>query len=100
MSTSHSIPNTRGGRLFRGVLLVVGISSIVGIAGQIRALIGLAVAGPSTAGLGAARALIILAGWIIMCWCSVRAWRSNVLPPLWAAVTLPLLVWAYILWPS
>ena len=100
MSTTHIIPDTRGGRIFRGVLLVFGISSIVGIADQVRALFWLALAGPSSEGPGAARLLIMLAGWVIMCWCAVRAFRSNALPPLWAAVTLPLLVWAYILWPS
>ena len=100
VTTSHTIPDTQAGRFFRGVLLVVGISSIVGIADQVRALFWLVLAGPSIGGPGAGRLLIMLAGWGILCWCGVRAYRKNALPPTWAAVALALLIWARILWPG
>jgi hypothetical protein len=96
----HTIPETRGGRFFRSLLLVVGISSIVGIADQLRALFWRVLAGPSIGGPGFARLLILLTGWAIMCWCGVRAFRKNALPPAWVAFVLPVLIWAYILWPA
>jgi hypothetical protein len=100
MSTLRSIPDTPGGRVYRWVLLAVGISAIVGIADQLRALFWLALAGPSIGGPGAARLLIMLAGWVILGWCGMRAFRSNALPPVWAVLAMPLLVWTYLLWPA
>lgn len=86
--------------MFRRVLFVIGIASIVGIADQLRAIFWRALAGPSIGGPGVARLMILLAGWAIMCWCGVRAFRSNALPPAWAAYALPVLIWAYLLWPT
>lgn len=100
-ATVHTIPNTRGGRIFRGVLLVVGISSIVGIADQVRAFLRLALTGPaSQSGPVWPERVILLVGWLILCRCAVRAFRMNVLPPAWVAFAMPLLIWAYILWPG
>jgi TRAP-type C4-dicarboxylate transport system permease small subunit len=98
---SHTIPDTPGGRAYRLLLLVVGISSVVGIADHVRALFWLVVAGPRWDGaMGVPEHLIILTGWTIMCWCAVRAFRTNARPPTWAVVALPLLIWAYLLWPG
>jgi hypothetical protein len=36
---------------------------------------------------------------MVMGWCGVRAFRRNALPPAWAVLVLPLLIWAYLLWP-
>jgi hypothetical protein len=94
------IPDTRGGRVYRRILLIAGISSIVGIADQVRALFWIALAGPSYNPTSPARLVIMLIGWILICWCSVRAYRRNLLPPAWVAMLLPLLVWAYLLWPA
>jgi hypothetical protein len=94
------IPDTRGGRIYRRILLVCGIASIVGIADQVRALFWIALSGPSSQSTDPARLLILLAGWLLLCWCSVRAIRRNVLPPTWAVVSLPVVTWAYILWPT
>jgi hypothetical protein len=94
------IPDTRGGRIYRRILLVCGIASIVGIADQARALFWIALAGPSYGPTSPARILILLGGWVLMCWCSVRAIRRNVLPPTWAVVLMPVVTWAYILWPT
>lgn len=94
------IPDTNGGKAYRTVLLIVGIASIIGIADRVRALFWLALAGPSIGGPGVGRLLIMLIGWGIMCWCAVRAFRSNALPPPWAVVALPGLIWAYLLWPG
>jgi hypothetical protein len=101
VASSHTIPDTRGGRAYRRVLLVVGLSSIVGIADQVRALFWRALSGPpSHGGMGGAQRLIILTGWALMCWCAVRVFRSNALPPAWVAFAAPLLIWAYLLWPG
>jgi hypothetical protein len=101
VSTLRTIPDTHGGKVYRVVLLVVGISSIVGIADHARALFWRVLSGPpSHGGMGVAQRLIILAGWGIMCWCAVRAFRSNALPPTWAVVAVPVLIWAYLLWPG
>jgi hypothetical protein len=100
VAASHTIPDTRGGRVFRQVLLAVGISSIIGIADHVRALFWRVLSGPpSHSGMGVPQHLIILTGWAIMCWCALRAFRSNALPPTWAVVALPVLIWAHILWP-
>jgi len=80
--------------------MVLGVSSIVGMADQLRALFWRALAGDSIGGPAVAQRLIMLVGWMIMCWCAVRAYRKNALPPTWALVSLPLLVWAYLLWPG
>ncbi|WP_420129704.1 hypothetical protein [Longimicrobium sp.] len=101
MSTSHAIPDTRRGRAYRRVMLVAGILSIVGIADHVRALFWRVLSGPPTNGsMGVPQRLIILTGWAIICWCAVRAVRGNLLPPMWAAVTLPILIWTYLLWPG
>ena len=100
MFASRSIPDTRGGRLYRKVLLVGGISSIVGIADQLRGLFWLVLSGPSIGGPGAAQRVVMLAGWAIIGWCGLRVFRKNVLPPAWAAFAMPVLIWALILWPA
>lgn len=100
MAILRMIPDTRGGRAYRRFLLIAGILSIVGIADQLRALLGLIVFGPSAPGTDAARMLIKLAGWGLIGWCAVRAIRLNALPPAWAVFSIPALIWAFILWPS
>lgn len=100
VSAVRTIPDTRGGRLFRRFLLVAGIISIAGIAGQARGLFWLLLSGPSVGGPGAVQRIIMLVGWSIVCWCGVRVLRSNGLPPAWVAYVMPVLIWAYLLWPT
>jgi hypothetical protein len=100
MPTAHTIPDTRGGRLYRRVLLIVGISAVVGIADQLRALFWFVLVGQSGNGDGvAAKAVIQLLGWVLLCWCAVRGVRENLVPPTWAVLTIPVLLWTYTLWP-
>lgn len=100
MAALQMIPDTRGGRTYRRFLLIAGILSIVGVADQLRAFLGLLVFGPSTPGADAARILIMFLGWVMIGWCAVRAIRLNALPPAWAVLSIPALIWAYILWPG
>ncbi len=97
MATAQIIPNTRKGRTFRRILTVVLIASIIGIADQLRTLFWIALTGE---GRNPMRILIILVGWTILCWCGYRGYRHNHAPPQWAMLTVPLLIWTYLLWPE
>jgi hypothetical protein len=103
MATLRRIPDTRKGQAYRRVAWVVGIASIVGLADQLRALFWFALAGVPEGGgpaeLYAARVLITLAGWTLVCWCAVIGVRKNAIPPTWALVSMPLMVWAVLLLP-
>jgi hypothetical protein len=100
MESTQTIPNTSGGRAYRVLLMIAGVAAIVGIADQLRALVRVVMAGPSFEGAhGPVRILIILAGWAVIAWCAARAIK-NAAPPTWAIVSIPILIWAYILWPN
>jgi hypothetical protein len=103
MATLRTIPDTRKGRAYRRVAWVVGIASIVGISDQLRALFWSVLEGvPEGSGpveIYAARVLITLAGWALVCWCAVIGVRENATPPTWALVSMPLMVWAVLLLP-
>lgn len=97
VGTSQAIPDSRGGRVWRRILTVVLIASIVGIADQLRTIFWFVLNGE---GPNLVRTVMMLLGWMGLCWCGYRAYRHNLAPPFWIAVTLPLLVWAYLLWPE
>jgi hypothetical protein len=98
--STNLIPDTKGGRAYRRILLVAGVFSVIGIADQLRALFWMALIGPSPGRHGPVQPVILLVGWALICWIAVRAVRTNALPPRWAAFSLPLLLWAYLLWPD
>lgn len=100
--SQRPIPDTKKGRTYRRVLWVVGIAAIVGIADQARALFWLVVAGvPEGSGpLDVTRVVIMLAGWSLLCWCAVLAIRKNAMPPTWALVMIPVMIWTVLLLPK
>lgn len=103
MATLRKIPDTTKGRAYRRLAWVVGIASVVGIVDQLRALFWFALAGvPEGSGpaqIYAARVLIILAGWALVCWCAIIGVRNNAIPPTWALVSMPVMIWAVLLLP-
>jgi len=62
----RAIPDTRGGVIFRRILTVVLVGSIIGIADQLRTLFWIVLTGE---GPNPIRILIMLFGWVILCWC-------------------------------
>lgn len=97
MATLQIIPDSRKGRTFRRLMTAILIASIVGIADQLRILFWFVLNGE---GPNPSRILIILTGWVILCWCGYKAHRHNLAPPTWVVLTIPLLIWTYLLWPE
>ena len=97
MATSQVIPDSRKGRTFRGLMTIVLIASIIGIADQLRTLFWIAL---NKEGPNPLRILIILVGWVMLCWCGYRAYRRSLAPPTWVVLAIPLLIWTYLLWPE
>jgi threonine/homoserine/homoserine lactone efflux protein len=81
-------------------LLVAGLSAVVGVADQLRALMWLAVLGTGSQNIAVAQVCIKLASWVLLGWLAYRAIRQNLGPPGWALCAIPVLVWSYTLWPS
>jgi len=100
LSAEQAIPDTRGGRVYRRILVVAGLSAVVGVADQLRALMWLALLGPGSEDIVIAQVLIKLSGWVLLGWLAYRGIRQNLAPPGWALCTIPILVWSYALWPS
>jgi hypothetical protein len=102
MQAVREIPATSKGRAFRRLAWVIGIASIVGIADQLRGLFWFALAGIPEGGgpMYAARRIIILAGWILLCWLAVLAVRKNTVPPTWALLAIPVLIWTVLFLPT
>jgi hypothetical protein len=101
VATLREIPDTNRGRAYRRVAWVVGIASVIGIADQLRAMFWFALAGVpegvGAPGVYAPRVLIMLAGWALVCWCAVIGVRKNAIPPAWALVSIPVMIWAVLL---
>jgi hypothetical protein len=101
-SLALSIPDTRGGRTYRRILLVAALCAVVGIADAARALFwsGLPVIAGGSPELSLGDALSValrLAGWGLIGWAAWRGVTRKLLPPTWVALALPVLVWITIL---
>ncbi len=91
------IPDTRRGRTLRRILSIVLVGSIIGIADQVRALFWIALTGE---GRDPVRVVVMLVGFILLCWTGYKAYRHNVVPPAWIVSIVPVLTTAYLLWPN
>lgn len=99
---TRQIPDTARGQAFRRLLLVLGLVSLVGIANNATAVVGLAL----TSGIGgidspvdAVRKVLLLAGWVLIGWAAYRGVRHNRVPPTWLILVIPVLVWVQLLLP-
>ena len=103
MATLRQIPESNKGRTYRRVAWVVGIASVIGIADQLRTLFWLVLGGVpegvSAPAVYTPRVLIMLAGWALLCWCAIIGVRKNAIPPTWALVSIPVMIWAVLLLP-
>lgn len=97
MATARTLPDTRGGVILRRILTVVLIGSIIGIADQLRTLFWILLNGD---GPNPVRIVVMLVGWVILCWSGYRAYRHNIAPATWIVFVMPILIWAYLLWPD
>jgi hypothetical protein len=93
----QEIPDTRGGRALRRILVVVLVGSIIGIADQIRTLFWIMLTGE---GRNPVPVVIMLIGFILLCWTGYKAYRQNVVPPAWIVALIPVLTTIYLLWPA
>jgi hypothetical protein len=93
------IPDTPKGRSFVRLAWVVGIASIIGIADQLRALFWFVVTEVPEGGGREylVRHAVMLGGWTLLCWISVLAVRKNAIPPTWALLAIPLMIWTVVL---
>jgi hypothetical protein len=94
---TQTIPDTRGGRIFRLISTVVLVAAIIGIADQVRTLFWILLTGE---GRNPARVVLMLIGWSLLCWSGYNAHRHNLAPPTWLVMLIPVLIWIYVLWPS
>ena len=97
MVAMQEIPDTRGGRILRRIMAAVLIASIIGIADQLRTLFWIVMTGE---GRNPARVSLMLIGFLLLCWTGYKAYRQNVVPPLWLVACIPVLTSIYLLWPA
>jgi hypothetical protein len=96
------IPDTRGGRFYRQILVVAALCAVVGIADAVRALFwaGLPVIAGGVPELTARQLMhtaIHLVGWGLIGWAAWRGVSRKLLPPQWLVLVLPILVWIRLL---
>jgi hypothetical protein len=100
MTNSGVIPATRAGRTYRTVLILVGVSAIVGIADAGRALLWMgleATAGSESQPLDVAKKLLMLLAWCLLGFAAYDGWRRKVIPRTWLLASIMALTWALIL---
>lgn len=100
--SAHVIPDTRGGRFYRRILIVAALCATVGIADALRALFwsGLPVVAGGSPELSlrdAVGLLLQLIAWGLIGWAAWRGASRRLLPPSWVVLTLPVLVWINLL---
>jgi hypothetical protein len=95
-----AMPDNRKTAAFRKFSIVAGIAAIVGMADALRAVFWMALTAaagnpmPWTAYLQQG---IRLAGWVMIAYCAWLVVRKRTVPPTWAIVALPAVIWAAIL---
>jgi hypothetical protein len=100
MTNSGVIPATRSGRTYRTVLILVGLSAIVGIADAGRGLLWMgleATAGAEPPPLDVAKKLLMLLAWCLLGLAAYDGWRRKVIPATWLLGGVVALTWALIL---
>lgn len=100
MSSTAAIPETRGGRAYRWILLIGGVSAIVGVADAARALIWIgleALAGPAPTPRDLVRQALMLLAWSLIGAAAYHGWRRNLIPPTWLLASIMCCIWALII---
>jgi predicted signal transduction protein with EAL and GGDEF domain len=95
-----ALPDTNRAELFRKFSVGVGIAAIVGMADALRAMFWMALsaaAGESSAWTAYLSRGIRLAGWVLLAYVAWLVVARRVVPPTWAFLAIPIMIWASIL---